>query len=120
MHAGTCAQVRAVLDAAGAADVKVLPAKDDMLYERVGLIIGLPEPDWAAPRPPESSRGGDWGAQRTILFSGMRSAPGLLRMLCGPKHMLDLPWCRRQQHACISTHYGARNCGIELVRNLGL
>ena len=81
MHAGTCAQVRAILDGAGAQHVKVIPCKDDMLYERMGLIIGLPEPDWAAPRPPSHSRGGDWGAQRTILFSGMKCALGLSCML---------------------------------------
>ena len=67
-------QVRATLDYAGGHDVRVIPCKEDMLYERMGVIIGLPEPDWASARPEGWTRGGSWGSQRTILFSGMKCA----------------------------------------------
>ena len=67
-------QVRAILDYAGGHDVKVIPCKEDMLFERMDVIIRLPEPDWASARPEGWTRGGAWGSQRTILFSGMKCA----------------------------------------------
>ncbi len=75
--------MRAILDMAGGQDVKVIPCKDDMLYERISLVLGLPEPDWDAARPADGPRGGAWGSQRTILFSGMKCArppPLMLRL----------------------------------------
>jgi len=65
-------QVRAVLDAAGGKAVKVIPCNDAMLYEPMSTVVGLPEPDWEQPRPEGWTRGGAWGSQRTILFSGMK------------------------------------------------
>ena len=68
-------QVRAILDAAKAPEVKVIPCNEAMLYEAMSMAISLPEPDWEQPRPEDWTRGGAWGSQRTILFSGMKSAP---------------------------------------------
>jgi hypothetical protein len=63
--------VRATLDSLGAHQVKVLPASDDMLNNSLEAALTAPEVDWSAPRPPEWIRGGTWGSQRTVLFSGM-------------------------------------------------
>jgi hypothetical protein len=52
--------------------VKVIPVKDELLYEKMSTAIRLPEPDWEAARPEGWTRGGAWGSQRTILFSGMK------------------------------------------------
>lgn len=68
-------QVRAILDAAGGREVKVIPCDDAMLYEPMSRAVSLPEPDWEQPRPEGWTRGGAWGSQRTILFSGMKCAP---------------------------------------------
>jgi hypothetical protein len=65
------AVVRATLDSLGAHQVKVLPASDDMLNNSLEAALTAPEVDWSAPRPPEWIRGGTWGSQRTVLFSGM-------------------------------------------------
>ena len=75
--------MRAILDYAGGHDVKVVPCKEDMLFERMGVVIRLPEPDWASARPEGWTRGGSWGSQRTILFSGMKCAR--------PLHPTSLP-----------------------------
>lgn len=64
------AVIRASLDSLGAQQVKVLPASDDMLTDSVELALLTPEVDWSAPRPQEWIRGGTWGSQRTVLFSG--------------------------------------------------
>ena len=53
----------------------MIPCNDDMLYEPMSRAISLPEPNWEQPRPEGWTRGGDWGSQRTILFSGMKSVP---------------------------------------------
>ncbi|EIE24175.1 hypothetical protein COCSUDRAFT_41460 [Coccomyxa subellipsoidea C-169] len=68
------AMVRAILDSAGGHAVKVIPVKDELLYEKMSTAIHLPEPDWGAARPQGWTRGGAWGSQRTILFSGMKLA----------------------------------------------
>jgi hypothetical protein len=65
-------QVRAILDSAGGHDVKVIPANEEMLFQKMSTAIHLPEPAWDKPRPEDWTRGGDWGSQRTILFSGMK------------------------------------------------
>lgn len=65
------AMARALLDAAGARDVKVLPATAEMLHGTVGAAVAEPEVDWAAARAPDWIRGGAWGSQRCILFSGL-------------------------------------------------
>ncbi len=43
-----------------------------MLYGTVDEAVHQEEIDWAAPRPEDWARGGGWGAQRTVLFSGLR------------------------------------------------
>ncbi|CAL8462278.1 g1809 [Coccomyxa elongata] len=68
------AMVRAILDSAGGHAVKVIPVKEELLYERMSTAIHLPEPDWGKARPVDWTRGGAWGSQRTILFSGMKLA----------------------------------------------
>ncbi len=68
-------QVRAILDAAGGREVKVIPCDDAMLYEPLSRAVSLPEPNWEQPRPEGWTRGGAWGSQRTVLFSGMKCAP---------------------------------------------
>ena len=81
-------QVRAILDAAGGREVKVIPCDDAMLYEPMSRAVSLPEPDWEQPRPEGWTRGGAWGSQRTILFSGMKCAPPTTRP------------CRYSQQGC--------------------
>ncbi|CAL5227845.1 g10877 [Coccomyxa viridis] len=68
------AMVRAILDAAGGREVKVIPCDDAMLYEPLSRAVSLPEPNWEQPRPEGWTRGGAWGSQRTVLFSGMKLA----------------------------------------------
>ncbi|BDA46139.1 hypothetical protein COCOBI_08-2310 [Coccomyxa sp. Obi] len=68
------AMVRAILDSAGGQAVKVIPVKEELLYEKMSTAIHLPEPDWEKARPVDWTRGGAWGSQRTILFSGMKLA----------------------------------------------
>ncbi|GIL58408.1 hypothetical protein Vafri_13539, partial [Volvox africanus] len=63
--------VRALLDSAGGHVVKVLPVTESMLYGTVDEAVHLAEQDWAAPRVPDGPRGGGWGSQRTVLFSGL-------------------------------------------------
>jgi len=70
------AVIRATLDSLGAHHVKVLPASNDMLNNSVDLALQEPEVDWSAPRPPEWILGGNWGSQRTILFSGEERVGG--------------------------------------------
>lgn len=65
-------QVRAILDSAGGHAVKVIPVKEELLYEKMSMAIHLSEPDWEKARPADWPRGGAWGSQRTILFSGMK------------------------------------------------
>ena len=72
-------QVRAILDAAGGREVKVIPCDDGMLYEPMSRAVSLAEPDWEQPRAEGWTRGGAWGSQRTILFSGMKYAPPMSR-----------------------------------------
>ena len=81
-------QVRAILDAAGGREVKVIPCDDAMLYEPLSRAVSLPEPNWEQPRPEGWTRGGAWGSQRTILFSGMKCAPPQARPLfpCSTDH----------------------------------
>jgi hypothetical protein len=74
------AVVRATLDSLGAHPVKVLAASDEMLYGSLDAALQEQEIDWSAPRPPEWIRGGTWGSQRTILFSGGCGA--VLRWAC--------------------------------------
>ena len=68
------AQVRALLDSAGGHDVRVLPCRGDALHGSLAQALAAPEPDWAAPRPPDWTRGGEWGSQRVALFCLMRCA----------------------------------------------
>ncbi|EFJ48355.1 hypothetical protein VOLCADRAFT_90942 [Volvox carteri f. nagariensis] len=63
--------VRALLDSAGGHVVKVLPVTEAMLYGTVDEAVQSGEQDWSAPRPLGGPRGGGWGAQRTVLFSGL-------------------------------------------------
>lgn len=70
--------VRAVLDAAGGSAIKVLPATSAaMLQASVDEIVWSPERDWSTPADDGgmSTAGllsGGWGAQRVVLFSGLR------------------------------------------------
>ncbi|KAK9818233.1 hypothetical protein WJX72_009160 [[Myrmecia] bisecta] len=66
--------VRVILDSAGGEAVKVVPCMGPMLYETVEVALQSPEPEWNEPRPEQWTRGGAWGAQRVILFSGMKLA----------------------------------------------
>ncbi len=53
---------------------QVLPVTEAMLYGTVDAAVHTAEQDWSAPRPSKGPRGGGWGAQRTVLFSGLRWA----------------------------------------------
>ena len=66
--------IRCILDTAGSAAVKVIPCTSDMLYLSVQHGLNEPEVDWSQPRPDSWGRGREWGSQRVILFSGLRSA----------------------------------------------
>ena len=63
--------VRVLLDAAGGADVKVVPVFSAALHQRTEAVLSLSEPDWGAPRPEEWGSGGGWGSQRTLLTAGL-------------------------------------------------
>lgn len=76
------AMARALLDAVGADSVKVLPATNEMLNGPVEAAIHEQEVDWGAPRPADWIRGGAWGSQRVILFSGLPVA-AQVKGLCG-------------------------------------
>jgi hypothetical protein len=106
--------VRVMLDTLGAHDVKVLPVLPAMLEGTVAAAAGAPEVDWGAPRPEEWVRGGAWGSQRAVLFSGLSlptqvgraagagtrqpgAAPDLLRVGAEAAISLSKP---RQQRAC--------------------
>lgn len=65
------AVTRAIMDAAGAADVKVVPTSAVMLHTQLQAALATPEPDWEQPRAPDAAPGGGWGSQRVALFSGM-------------------------------------------------
>lgn len=65
------AMARAILDSVGASAVKVLPATDEMLAGPVSAAVRADELDWSAPRPADWIRGGAWGSQRVVLFSGL-------------------------------------------------
>lgn len=62
---------RALLDSLGGHDIKILPASEDMLANTVREAVRADEMDWGLPRPADWVRGGGWGAQRAVLFSGL-------------------------------------------------
>ena len=64
-------QVRITLDNLGAHAIKVIPCLGDVLHGSVAAALDLPEPAWEEPKPAEAARSGDWGSQRTVLFSGL-------------------------------------------------
>ncbi|KAL6752564.1 hypothetical protein V8C86DRAFT_2439210 [Haematococcus lacustris] len=76
---GEPGMVRQMLDAVGAAAIKVLPISgSEALHESVDAVLWAPEQDWAAPRHVADLRGeadplggGGWGSQRAVLFSGI-------------------------------------------------
>jgi hypothetical protein len=94
------AVVRATLDSLGAHDVKVLPARNEMLSGSVALALQQQEIDWSAPRPPAWIAGGTWGSQRTILFSGARGAALCVCAGC----VCGCVLVRCLQHAAAATH----------------
>lgn len=51
--------------------MQVVPVTERMLFESVDETIWAPEVDWSAPRPEAWIRGGGWGSQRVVLFSGL-------------------------------------------------
>ena len=74
--------VRVLLDAAGAADVKVVPVFAAALHRPTEAALDMPEPDWGAPRPEGWGAGGGWGSQRTLLTAGLpcaRDTPAVAR-----------------------------------------
>ena len=66
--------VRVLLDAAGGADVKLVPVLSPQLHAPMEAALSAPEPDWAAPRPAEWGAGGGWGSQRAMLTAGLPCA----------------------------------------------
>lgn len=67
--------VRVLLDTLGANDVKVVVSTNEMLHMPAIRALQAPEPAWDEPRDMDSvGYGGGWGAQRTILFAGLRYA----------------------------------------------
>lgn len=65
-------QARATLDMVNGHSIKVVPVVGPMLWGTVAEALAVAEPDWEQPKPEEVPRSGDWGSQRTILFSGLR------------------------------------------------
>ena len=64
--------VRALLDAAGGQEVRVLPCAGAALHGSLAQALAVHEPDWASPRPPDWPRGGEWGSVRVLLTAGIR------------------------------------------------
>ncbi len=79
LRAEEIAVTRAIMDAAGALDVKVLPCTSTMLHAPLAAALQMPEPEWEKPRPGDWTQGGGWGSQRVGLFSGLRWDPCGLR-----------------------------------------
>lgn len=73
---------RALLDSLGGAEIKVLPANEEMLSASVGEAVHAEEIDWSLPRPGDWIRGGAWGSQRVILFSGLQIAEQVRGVVC--------------------------------------
>ena len=61
------------MDSIGGQEIKVIPCMGPSLHETVAQALETPEPDWEQPKLSSTTRSGDWGSQRTVLFSGMRS-----------------------------------------------
>lgn len=66
------AVTREIMDAIGAAEVKVVPCTADMLHSPLCAALAAPEPQWDKPRLADAALGGGWGSQRVALFSGLR------------------------------------------------
>lgn len=65
-------EVRAILDEAGAYELKVLPCTSEMLHSTVSQALNTKEQDWDKPKPSRADMGNaNWGSLRTVLFSGL-------------------------------------------------
>ena len=61
-----------MLDDMGGADVRMVPASPELLHTSVVDALQAAEPEWS--RPSEAAPGSAWGAQRVVVFSGLRRA----------------------------------------------
>ena len=66
-------RVRVLVDELGGYDVPVIPARAEHAFATLEEVAAEREPDWEAPRGvgDGASRGGGFGAQRAVAFSGL-------------------------------------------------
>jgi hypothetical protein len=66
-------RVRVLVDELGGYDVPVIPARAEHAFATLEEVAAEREPDWEAPRGvgEGASRGGGFGAQRAVAFSGL-------------------------------------------------
>eukprot|EP00951_Prasinocladus_malaysianus_P044398 scaffold571903_cov46-Prasinocladus_malaysianus.AAC.1 len=60
------------MDELGWAETRVVPVTSSMLYEPLSLALDKAEPNWEEPRT-DQWQGGGWGAERILLFSGLKT-----------------------------------------------
>ena len=64
-------RVRVILDELGGYDVPVIPARSEHAWMTLEEVAHSPEPDWESPRVVSTARGGEYGSQRALAFSGL-------------------------------------------------
>lgn len=64
-------RVRVIVDELGGYDVPVIPAISEHTWMTLEEVARSPEPDWESPRVVSTARGGEYGSQRALAFSGL-------------------------------------------------
>lgn len=63
--------MRVIVDELGGYDVPVIPARSEHAWMTLEEVARSPEPDWESPRGFCTARGGEYGSQRALAFSGL-------------------------------------------------
>ena len=64
-------RVRVLVDELGGYDVPVIPARSEHAWMTLEEVARTREPDWESPRDAALARGGQYGSQRAVIFSGL-------------------------------------------------
>jgi hypothetical protein len=64
-------RVRVLVDELGGYDVPVIPARSEHAWMTLEEVARTREPDWESPRDAALARGGEYGSQRAVIFSGL-------------------------------------------------
>ena len=64
-------RVRVLVDELGGYDVPVIPARSEHAWMTLEEVARTREPDWESPRDAGLARGGEYGSQRAVIFSGL-------------------------------------------------